>query len=91
MDIIQERFVKNSIVSLESSSLVFLLNVSEMAIVLKVESLVSIETLESFVPLDLVLLIQLHGSLGHDVAVVVNGSYVVVQPVDFFEVNFLNI
>lgn len=61
-----------------------------MAVVGDAEVLVFGQTQECFVALDLVLVVQLHRSLGHDVAVVLDSSDVVVQAVNFLQVDFLN-
>lgn len=59
-----------------------------MAVVRDAEVLLLGQAKEGFVPLDLVLVVQLHRSFGHDVAVVLDGPHVVVQSIDFLQVNF---
>ena len=91
MNFVQEGLVEDGIFVLETGSLVLLLDVSEVTIVFEVKSFRHVKSFESLVSLDFVLLVHFHGSLGYDVAVMVDCSNVVMETINFFHINLLNV
>ena len=53
-----------------------------MAIVGELVDLISLQSAESLVPLDFMVVIQLHSALGDDVSLILNGTDVVVKSIE---------
>ena len=89
VNVVQEGLVKDCIFVFKLGSLVLLLDISEVTVVFDIKGLLHAQPNESFIPLHFMLLVHFHGAMGYNVAIVVNGSDVVVEPIDFFHVDFL--
>lgn len=85
-DLVQEVTLENGVVGFQPILFGLILHVSEVGIILEVESLRFWETFERLVPGDFVGRCEFHGALRDDMAVIFDRSNVVMEPIDFFEI-----
>jgi len=78
--------LENGIVGFQTVLLGLILHISEVGIILEVESLRFWKTFERLVPCDFMGRCKFHRALGDDMAVIFDRSNVVMESVDFFEI-----
>ena len=87
VDFIEEVSLEDGIVGLKVLLLLLILDVSKVRVVLKIEAFACLKTSEGLVSLHLVGKGQFHRAVRDDVAIILNSSYMIVKPIDLFQVN----